>query len=126
MKVANMTKKQKPPGTETREHWDTVAEMLGIKEKAFSGGIESCGFSAEQLAAFLDLGFITLDYKFNYSPTVKTFFEFGKRAEARGASVEYIGFLEPKYRPDAQIVVEGINRCSLCAMSVTRLISSGR
>ena len=90
------------------EHWDTVAKVLGLKNKSFFGGVERCGFSVEQLSGFLDLGFIALEYKCNNTPTVEVFHEFGKRAEALGASIEYIGFLESEYRKDAKLIIEGI------------------
>ena len=89
------------------EQWDTVAEILGVKEKTFFGGVERCEFSLKQLFGFIETGFIMPEYKFNSSPTVETFFEFGKRAEAYGASVEYMGFLESKSRDNARLVVEG-------------------
>jgi hypothetical protein len=90
------------------DQWDAVAEMLGIKENEFSGGVEYCELSVEQLSGLLDMGFIVPEFKFNNSPTIKTFFEFGKRAEACGAAVAYIGFLESKSRKNAQLVIDGI------------------
>lgn len=47
-------------------------------------------------------------HKFNYSPSVEIFYEFGKRAEAYGASVEYIGFLEHNSRDNGRLVIDGI------------------
>ena len=88
--------------------WETVAEMLGISNKTFFGGVERCGFSVDILSRILDIGLAKLEFKFNNSPTVKTFFDFGQRAETYGATVEYIGFLESKYRKDAHLVVEGV------------------
>ena len=90
------------------ELWEKVAEMLGINNNDFLGGIERCEFPLEKLTAALALGFITPDYKFNNSPTVKTFYEFGKRAEEYGATVEFIGYLESKYRNDARLIVDGV------------------
>ena len=95
-------------GVESIEQWKTVADMLGIRTKEFAGGVESCGFSLDVLSRVLELGFIKPEYKFNDSPTVKTFLEFGQRAETFGATVEYIGFLESKYRKDACLVVTGV------------------
>jgi len=90
------------------ENWKRVAEILGIKGYEFLGGIERCDFSLEKLTAVLDLGFISSEYKFNNSPTVETFYEFGKRAEAEGAIVEFIGFIESKYRENATLIIEGL------------------
>ena len=103
-----MDKKQKIKRTITPEQWDTVAFMLGLKEKDFFGGVEHCEFSLERLTGFLDIGFIELEYKCNNSPTVKTFYKFGKRAEAYGALVGYIGFLESMSRENARLVIDGI------------------
>ena len=102
-----MNEKQKSCA-KTPEQWETVAEILGLKDKAFIGGIESCEFSLEKLSYFLEIGFIRPKYKCNFSPTVETFYEFGKRAEAYGASVEYIGLLESKARDDARLLIDGI------------------
>ena len=90
------------------EQWDAVAKMLGLKDKEFLGGVEHCVFSVGQLSAFLDLDVIKPEYKCNNSPTVETFYEFGKRAEESGASVQYIGFLESKSRDDARLVIDGV------------------
>jgi len=90
------------------EQWHTVADMLGVRTKKFFGGVENCEFSVDILLRILDLGFAKPEYKFNDSPTVKTFLEFGQRAETYGATVEYIGFLESQYRKDAHLVVEGV------------------
>ena len=94
--------------TQTPENWKKVSNMLGIQDNDFLGGIERCEFSLEKLSAILELGFITLKHKFNNSPTVETFYEFGKRAEGYGATVDFLGFLESKYRKDARLVVEGV------------------
>jgi len=90
------------------EQWDMAAKMLGVKNKDFLGGVENCRFSVGQLSAILDLGIIKPAYKCNNSPTAETFYEFGKKAEESGASVEYIGFLESETRNDARLVIEGI------------------
>jgi len=90
------------------EQWHTVADMLGVRTKAFYGGVENCGFSMDILSRILDLGFAKPEVKFNYSPTIKAFLDFGQRAEVCGATVEYIGFLESKYRKDACLVVTGV------------------
>ena len=90
------------------EQWDFVAEILDIKGKSFFGGVERCEFSLFQLKHILDIGFISPEYTFNDSPKVATLFEFGKRAEAHGATVVYEGFLESKYRCGAQLVVVGV------------------
>ena len=92
----------------TNEQWNTVAKTLGLKGKEFLGGIERCEFSVGHLSAFVDCGFISPAYKFNGTPTVETFYEFGKRAEESGATVEYIGFLESKDRDNARLIIEGI------------------
>jgi hypothetical protein len=88
--------------------WDIVAKMLGLTDKAFSGGIERCDISMEQLTILLDMGFTWFEYKFNNSPTIENFFKFGKLAESCGANITFIGFLESKYRENARIVIEGI------------------
>ena len=82
--------------------------MLGLKDKPFLGGVESCDITFEQLSTLLDLGVITPGYHYNDSPTVETYFEFGKRAKASGATVIYIGFLESKSRADATLIIEGV------------------
>ena len=94
--------------TNTLEQWNMAAEMLGIKDKDFLGGIERCGFSLETLSALLEIGFILFEYKCNNTPTIKVFYEFGKRAEEHGATVEYMGFLESKYRDGASLIIEGV------------------
>jgi len=91
-----------------REQWDAAAEILGVKGKPFFGGVENCDFTTSQISDLLDLGFILPENKFNNSPTVETFFNFGKRAKATGASVKYIGFLESKSRDNARAVIEGV------------------
>ena len=103
-----MIEKQRKKEARVSEQWDALAEMLGLRDKTFFGGVEHCEFSLEKLSGFLNLGFIIPDYKFNNSPTVEVFFEFGKRAEACGALVMYIGFLESKSRENARLVIEGI------------------
>ena len=90
------------------EHWGKIAAILGIKDNEFMGGVEYCEFSVEQLTAILDLGFISLEYKFNDTPTVEIFYEFGKRAEAHGAVVNFMGFLESEYRKNARLIIEGV------------------
>ena len=90
------------------EQWNVVADMLGLKGNSFFGGVEDCEFSVFQLNTILEMGFISPGYRFNNSPTVKTFFEFGKRAEAYGATVVYEGFLESRYRANAQLVITGV------------------
>jgi hypothetical protein len=88
--------------------WDNAVEILGLKGKTFFGGVENCDFTVAQLSILLDIGMTTLDFKFNYAPTVETFYEFGKRAEADGATVTYIGFLESNGRPDARVLIDGV------------------
>ena len=105
-----MSKEQK---SETSKLWDSAAEMLGLKGKKFFGGTESCEFSLAILSRLLEIGFINPEQKFNYSPTVGTFYEFGKRASAFGAAVEYIGFLESKGRDTARLVIDGIKVTSI-------------
>jgi len=94
--------------TKVIDPWETIADMLGIKTKKFFGGVEDCEFSVDILSRTIDLGFAKPEFKFNNSPTVKTFLEFGQRAQIYGATVEYIGFLESKYRKDACLVVTGV------------------
>jgi hypothetical protein len=88
--------------------WDTAAQILGLTNKQFFGGVEDCNFTAEQLSAILDIGIIKLEHSFNYSPTVGTFYEFGKRAQSYGATVKYIGFFESKSRENARLLLDGI------------------
>jgi len=88
--------------------WNKAAEILNLKGKTFFGGVENCDFSVAQLFELLDLDMTSLDFKFNQSPTVETFLEAGKLAEAAGATVSFIGFLESNYRPDARVTVTGI------------------
>ena len=90
------------------EQWDTAAELLGLKDKTFFGGVEDCEFTVVQLTHLLEIGFVSLSYKFNQSPTVETFYDFGKRAESYGATVTYEGFLESKARDNAHLVIDGI------------------
>ena len=90
------------------EKWKAVAHMLGLRGKIFLGGVENCEFSLEKLSSILDFGFIERGFKYNYSPTVETYYEFGKRAVLSGASVEYFGILENEYRDDAMLIIEGV------------------
>lgn len=90
------------------DNWDKAVDILGLKGKVFSGGIERCDFSVAQLSELVNLGLTKLDYSFNQSPMVEVFLEVGKQAEAFGATVTFIGFLESKGRPDAILTVEGI------------------
>ena len=103
-----MSNKERTTGLKNNEQWNLVAEMLGLKGHSFFGGIERCDFSVFQLNTILEMGFISPGYRFNNSPTVKTFFEFGKRAEAYRGTVVYEGFLESRYRANAQLVVTGV------------------
>ena len=103
-----MHKKQIAVRSKINEQRSLVAEMLGLKGKSFFGGAEYCEFSVFQLNTFLEIGFISLEYMFNDSPTVETFFKFGKRAEAYGATVVYEGFLGSKFRNNARLVIEGV------------------
>ena len=91
-----------------QDQWNIVANMLGLKQKTFFGGVESCKFSVEELSSVLDMGFTKPEQKQNQAPTVETFFNFGKQAVASGAVVEYIGFLESKSRDDARLIIDGI------------------
>ena len=90
------------------EQWDTAAKLLGLAKGAFSGGVEYCELTVAQLTRLLEIGFVSLSYKFNQSPTVETFYEFGKRAEECGATVVYEGFLESKARENAKLVIDGV------------------
>jgi len=92
----------------TNDNWDKAVEILGLKGETFFGGVERCDFTVAQLSKLLSLGLTALDYKFNESPTVKTFLEVGMQAEAVGATVTYGGFLESKGRPGARAVVDSI------------------
>ena len=103
-----MSNKERTTELKNNEQWNLVAEMLGLKGHSFFGGIERCDFSVFQLNTILEMGFISPGYRFNNSPTVKTFFEFGKRAEAYGATVVYEGFLESKNRKGALLLIEGV------------------
>ncbi|MDR1538552.1 MAG: hypothetical protein LBU32_11270 [Clostridiales bacterium] len=91
-----------------REQWDEIAALLDVKGKSFFGGVENCEFSVQQLTKLLEYGVISLKHKLNDSPTVETFYEFGKRAAAIGATVEYIGFLESKYLKDYRVTINGV------------------
>jgi hypothetical protein len=95
------------------DKWDKAAELLGLKDKTFFGGVEHCVFTVAQLTEVLGLGVTGLNYKFNQSPTVETFFEFGKKAEATGATVSFGGYLESKDRPDAILSVDEIKITNL-------------
>ncbi len=90
------------------EQWDIAAEMLGVKDSDFFSGVVNCEFSFEQLSGLINLGIIRLEHKFNNSPAVEIFYEFGKRAAVCGAMVVYIGFLESKLRDNARLVIEGV------------------
>lgn len=90
------------------ERWSKAAEILGLTGKKFFGGVENCDFTVAQLSALLDLSMTTPDFNANNKPTVGTFLEFGKRAETAGATVLFIGFLESDGRPDAGILVDGV------------------
>jgi len=103
-----MRNKQISTQSRNNDQWNLVAEMLGIKGNSFFGGVERCDFSVFQLAGILERGFISPRYRFNNSPTVETFFKFGKRAEAYGGTVVYEGYLEPKHRKGARLVIEGV------------------
>jgi hypothetical protein len=92
----------------TNEQWDAAAEILGLKDKDFFGGVENCEFSVKQLSNLLNLGIIMPEQKYNDAPNVQTFYEYGKRAVEAGAAVEYIGFLESKFRNDSRVLIEGI------------------
>jgi len=94
--------------TRTPEEWNKAAEILGIKQNDFSGGIERCEFTVAQLTAVLDLGFISLTHKYNDAPNVETYYNFGKRAEAQGATMLYEGYLESQYRDGSRLIIEGV------------------
>jgi len=94
--------------SQTKEKWNTVADILGLRKKQFFGGVEDCEVSVQNLTDILDIGFIKPEQKMNYSPTINIFLEFGKKAVETGATVKYIGFLESEYRTDARLVIEGI------------------
>jgi len=94
--------------SQAKEKWSTVAGILGLRKKEFFGGVEDCEVSVQNLSTIVDMGFTKPEQKFNYSPTINTFLEFGKKAEAIGATVEFIGFLESEYRTDARLLIEGI------------------
>jgi hypothetical protein len=91
-----------------RENWDIAASLLGVKDHHTPGGVEDCEFSVQQLSELLELGVISLEHRFNNSPTVETFYKFGKMAAAVGATVAYIGILEPKCRVDYRAAIEGV------------------
>ena len=90
------------------ELWEKAANMLGLTDKTFFGGIERCDVTVDQLFYLLEIGFTWPEYRFNESATIEAFFKFGKLAEKHGAKVVYLGFLESKYRNDPRIVIEGI------------------
>ena len=90
------------------DKWDVAAEMLGLKDMEFFGGVERCDFTLPQLANLIEIGLVSQEHRFNNSPTVRSFLEFGKRAEEYGAKVVYEGFLESKARENARLVVEGV------------------
>jgi len=98
----------KNTNTDRLDLWNEAADILNLKPKLFFGGVENCEFSLEQLTHIIDIGFLLLDFKFNNSPMVKEFYEFGKRANQLGATIIYIGFLESNYRADALLVITGI------------------
>ena len=102
-----MLEKYKPKA-KIPEQWRKAADILGIRNSDFLGGIERCEFSVAQLTAILDLGFISLEHKYNYAPNVETFYNFGKRAEGYGATMAYEGFLENKYRDGSRLIIEGV------------------
>jgi len=95
-------------GDTQEKRWKQAAKLLGIDYYSTSLGVDRCRFPLELLPEVIELGFTSFDYKFNYAPTVSTFYEFGKRAVEQGATVHLEGFLESKYRKDARFVVEGI------------------
>ena len=80
------------------DKWDAATEMLGLKDKGFFGGVERCNFTLPQLTKLIKIGLVSPEHRFNNSPTVRAFFEFGKRAEGCGAKVVFEGFLESKAR----------------------------
>ena len=90
------------------ELWEMAADVLGLTDKTFFGGIERCDVTVDQLSCLLEIGFTRPDYRSNDSATIETFFKFGKLAEKHGAKVVYLGFLESKFRKDPRIVIEGI------------------
>ncbi|MCL1798190.1 MAG: hypothetical protein FWG23_00380 [Eggerthellaceae bacterium] len=92
----------------TNENWNRAVELLGLKDKTFFGGVEHCGFTVAQLSELITLGLSKPEHRFNWSPTVETFLEAGKKAEAAGAAVSFIGFLESNGRPDARVTITGI------------------
>jgi len=102
-----MNSKQKTE-IRTPEEWNKAAEILGIKHNDFLGGVERCEFSVAQLAAILDIGFISLKHKYNDAPNVETYYNFGKRAEAQDATMMYEGFLENQYRDGSRLIIEGV------------------
>ena len=90
------------------EAWHAAVKILCLENKNFFGGIERCEFSLDKLLCILKLGLIKPEHRYNYSPSVEVFYEFGKRAVKYNVSVEYIGFFESEYRKDARLVIEGI------------------
>jgi hypothetical protein len=90
------------------KEWKEVAALIGIERAEFLGGVENCDFSIEQLSAVIELGFISLEHKYNYAPSVEVFYEFGKRAIEHSATVLFEGFLESQYRKNSRLIIEGI------------------
>ena len=94
--------------TESHEvKWKQVAKLVCAENQDFYD-VERCLFSIDKLPGIMDLGFSSLEHRFNQSPTVEVFFEFGKRAAEIGASVHFEAFLESRYRKDSRLVIEGV------------------
>jgi len=87
--------------------WKQVAQLVCAENEDFYD-VERCLFSIDKLPAIMDLGFSSLVHRFNQSPTVGVFYEFGKRAVELGATVHFEAFLESRYRKDSRLVIEGI------------------
>ena len=87
--------------------WKKVTKLSGAGNRV-SLGVERCLVSIDKLPNIMELGFSSLDHKFNDSPTVAVFYEFGKRAAKYGATVHFEAFLESQYREDSRLVIEGI------------------
>jgi len=94
--------------TESHEvKWKQVAQLVCAENEDFYD-VERCLVSVDKLPAIIELGFSSLEHRFNQSPTVAVFYEFGKRAAEIGATVYLEAFLESRYRKDSRLVIEGV------------------
>lgn len=73
------------------------------------GGAEHFhNLSLDKLEKLLEEGFANPQEKQNFSPTIKQFYEFGKKCVAKGYNAVFIGYAISPDREDYRTSIEGI------------------